>query len=57
MKNVLIGVIGYSRKKLFELVYKYWAQITVLIGITFGGFGFLLSLYFNWTIKKERNYV
>lgn len=40
-------------KEILEISIKYWSQITVLIGILFGGIGFLLSLYFNWNIKKK----
>ena len=39
--------------EIFEKLIKYWSQITVLIGITVGGIGFLLKLYFNWNLKKK----
>lgn len=32
---------------------EYWSQLAVLIGITIGGLGFLLRLYFKWNIKKK----
>lgn len=40
-------------KELTTTVISYWSQITVLIGVIIGGIGFLLKLYFNWTIKKK----
>jgi hypothetical protein len=40
-------------KETIDEIIKYWSQLTVLIGITIGGLGFLLRLYFNWNIKKK----
>jgi len=40
-------------KEFIETIIKYWSQITVLVGVFIGGIGFLLKLYFNWTIKKK----
>lgn len=40
-------------KELTITLIDYWSQITVLIGVIIGGIGFLLKLYFNWTIKKK----
>jgi len=36
-----------------KILVEYWSQIAVLLGIIFGGGGFILKLYFNWSIKKK----
>ncbi|MCD8448048.1 hypothetical protein [Tenacibaculum finnmarkense] len=36
-----------------KFISEYWSQVTVIIGVLIGGIGFLLKLYFNWTIKKK----
>jgi hypothetical protein len=40
-------------EEFIEIVTKFWAQIVVLLSVIFGGIGFLLQLYFNWTVKKK----
>ena len=40
-------------KESFDILIKYWSQITVLIGVILWGIGFLLKLYFNWILKKK----
>jgi len=36
-----------------EFIVKYWSQLILLLGLFFGGVGFLLKLYFNWNIKRK----
>ena len=39
--------------KTLEILVKYWSQITILLGISFGGIGFILKIYFNWSIRQK----
>jgi len=34
-------------------IKEYWAQISLILMIVIGGIGFILRLYFNWSIKKK----
>jgi hypothetical protein len=40
-------------KETFELLLKNWSQFSVLFITFVGGSGFLLKLYFNWSIRKK----
>lgn len=40
-------------KDKLEFIEEYWSQLILLLGLIFGGVGFLLKLYFNWNIKRK----